>query len=431
MCPNRSRWRAQGAEPGRPTVVKVFNFFDLRWEDGTSPVSDVPNNTMYLAIERIIAETSVVTGHPLLSVKSMSVEGYPDASFGVLRFDTHVKASTRLHTFLHVVMVAEGFEPLTLAAWTKLVTQRYGAPPGDCIQAINEQAAAATKQQGRSLLTPLEIGADDVATVLQRRVPEPPIEDTDQRPQQPSSPPRPLVDKPLGTKLMWLVAAVMGALAVIATVMCWHTRSLLDDARHNAEQTRRRGADAENEAKRQREEAAKLRGILESGQGDIVAIINQRDEAKTAHNRCETGWLAATRELGEWKEKEASARREREAAIEAKVIAIKDKDVAVTARGKAEDARMKAEAELNRATRELAGWKEKEALVRREKDDAIKEKNAAIDRERRAKKAQMDAEKAQKAAEKAQKAAEAKRDRDIEYICEDDGSMCDQRCWYR
>src|SRR6476646_3851567 len=108
----------------------------------------------------------------------MQIGRYARASVGILRFDLQLSSADTFPTYLHVPVVAEGFAPLTQAAWHKLVETRYGSNVEDRIRGLYEELSRVEKADGREQPAPLEFSLDDVAAVLDREEVPPTITGT-------------------------------------------------------------------------------------------------------------------------------------------------------------------------------------------------------------------------------------------------------------
>ncbi len=155
--------------------VRVHNFFDVRWSDGFSAVFD-GTNEVRAAVEDLLATIAAAREDAVLTVRAVELGGIRDVFIAVVRFDAYVTSARRFNTYLHaVVCLARGFQPLTVAAWERLVKARYGDDLESRLDELINDAADTCKLDGIEALAARAFSADDVAAVLEERAPAPVI----------------------------------------------------------------------------------------------------------------------------------------------------------------------------------------------------------------------------------------------------------------
>ncbi len=141
---------------------RLYNFFNLRWTDGYSHVSDAPAEVI-VDLEAALAQQSVAASGATFATRRAWVGGYHDASLGILKFD--VEVAGRRCSYNHVLVLASGYAPLTSERWNLIVHGRYGTDAEDRIRTMYERLARIEKVDGRHALDPLTIRPEDVASL--------------------------------------------------------------------------------------------------------------------------------------------------------------------------------------------------------------------------------------------------------------------------
>ncbi|HXH04346.1 MAG TPA: hypothetical protein VNN09_13665 [Candidatus Competibacteraceae bacterium] len=136
--------------------MPLYNYFNLRWAEGYSYVSDAPNRY------NILIESQIGTGGNGEEGGSVEVI-YNEASrlyLGVLKCTLYLPALERPATYLHVVVIDELPKEHRFNADCLLATfrERYGEDVEAAIAALYNELALLSKAEGRGRLRPYEIG---------------------------------------------------------------------------------------------------------------------------------------------------------------------------------------------------------------------------------------------------------------------------------
>lgn len=144
-------------------MSRIYNFFNLRWTDGYSPVSDAPTDVI-VDLEAVMAQQPSTVSNASITTQRTRVGEHRDASLGLLKLDVDVGG--RRCSYSHVLVLASGYSPLPGDRWSRIIRDRYGADVESRIQTLYEQLARLEKADGRHELEPLEVRPEDVASLV-------------------------------------------------------------------------------------------------------------------------------------------------------------------------------------------------------------------------------------------------------------------------
>jgi len=144
-------------------MSRIYNFFNLRWTDGYSHVSDAPTEVI-VDLEAIMAQQPSAVSNASITTQRVQVGGHHDASLGILKLDVDVGG--RRCSYNHVLVLASGYAPLPGDRWLRIIRDRYGTDVESRIQTLYEQLARLEKADGRHELEPLAIRPEDVASLV-------------------------------------------------------------------------------------------------------------------------------------------------------------------------------------------------------------------------------------------------------------------------
>lgn len=144
-------------------MSRIYNFFNLRWTDGYSHVSDAPTDVI-VDLEAVMAQQPSTVSNASITTQRTRVGGHRDASLGILKLDVDVGG--RRCSYSHVLVLASGYAPLPGDRWVRIIRDRYGADVESRIQTLYEQLARLEKADGRHELEPLEVRPEDVASLV-------------------------------------------------------------------------------------------------------------------------------------------------------------------------------------------------------------------------------------------------------------------------
>lgn len=199
-------------------MSRLYNFFNLRWTDGYSHVSDAPAEVI-VDLEAIMAQQPPAVSNATITTQRVRVGGHRDASLGILKLDVDVGG--RRCSYNHVLVLASGYAPLPGERWLQIVRERYGTNVEIRIQALYEQLARLEKADGRHALEPLEIRAEDVASLIAADSSPASISSgrADAPPPSPESAPRSALRARVPA---WTLAASIAVAAVFAVAWIMH-----------------------------------------------------------------------------------------------------------------------------------------------------------------------------------------------------------------
>lgn len=199
-------------------MSRIYNFFNLRWTDGYSHVSDAPTEVI-VDLEAIIAQQPSAVSTASIITQRVRVGGHRDASLGILKLDVDVGG--RRCSYTHVLVLASGYAPLPGERWLRIVRDRYGTDVESRIQTLYERLARLEKANGRRELEPLEVRPEDVASLVSAEPAPAPVgsERTRAAPSSPEVPPR---SARRARVPAWTLAAMTAVAAIFAIAWALH-----------------------------------------------------------------------------------------------------------------------------------------------------------------------------------------------------------------